>query len=122
MPRHVPVLLACIVIVAVPCIALAQIAGRLPDPVGRQASAAGGRIQGVVTDDAGRAVGGASIVAMGTTLAAVTSDGRGRFAIALPVGEYVLRATRAGYVSTYREPVRVQMRRSTTSSRSLARV
>jgi hypothetical protein len=108
MPRHVPVLFACVVIVAMPCVAFAQVAGRLPDPVARQASAAGGRIQGVVTDDAGRAVGGASIVAMGTTLAAVSTDGRGRFAISLPAGEYVLRATRAGYVSTYREPVRVQ--------------
>jgi hypothetical protein len=45
---------------------------------------------------------------MGTTLAAARSDSTGRFDIALPPGEYILRANREGYTSTYREPVRVQ--------------
>ena len=81
----------------------------LPPPVlVKQASAAGGRIQGVVRDDLGKVVGGANIVALGTTLAAARSDVRGKFLLMLPAGEYILRATRDGYVSTYREPVRVQ--------------
>jgi len=48
------------------------------------------------------------VLAIGTTVAAARSDQSGRFQMALPAGDYVLRATRAGYVSTYREPVRVQ--------------
>jgi hypothetical protein len=65
------------------------------------------RIQGIVRDQAGDVVSDASVVAMGTTFASVRSDGAGRFVLALPPGEYVLRATRDGYVSTFREPVRV---------------
>ncbi len=39
---------------------------------------------------------------------AARSDTAGEFLLALPPGEYILRATRDGYVSTYREPVRIQ--------------
>jgi hypothetical protein len=72
------------------------------------AAAVGGRIQGTVKDDAGRLVGGASIVLMGATLAMVRSDGAGRYSLAVPAGDYVLRASRDGYLSTYREQVRVR--------------
>ena len=80
-------------------------------PVAVQASLGDGRVSGVVLDEAGAAVGGVSILATGTTLAIARSDSRGRFALTLPVGEYLLRATREGYLSTYREPIRVEPNR-----------
>ena len=82
-------------------------AGRQKDPLAVHASTTSGRIQGVVRDDVGRGVSGVSVLAMGTTLALVRSDSQGHFALSLPAGDYILRATREGYVSTYREAVRV---------------
>ena len=67
-----------------------------------------GRVHGFVRDAAGLAVAEASVLAVGPKVVAARSDAHGRFSMALPPGDYVLRATRAGYVSTYREPVRVQ--------------
>jgi hypothetical protein len=67
-----------------------------------------GRVQGSVKDPSGVAIGDASILAVGQTVVSARSDAAGRFHLALPPGDYVLRASRDGYVSTYREPVRVQ--------------
>ena len=61
-----------------------------------------------MTDEFGRAVTGARIVALGTTLATARTDTGGWFSMALPAGEYILRATREGYVSAPRAAVRVQ--------------
>ena len=93
MPRHVPVSIAL----------LSQSVGR--DERVRSATwtyaraggasrppLRGGHIRGVVRDEHGSAVGGVSIVALGTTLASAQSDSTGRFTLALPPGEYVLRA------------------------------
>jgi hypothetical protein len=79
-----------------------------PAAPSRQASLLDGRVQGFVRDDIGGAVVGASIMALGTTMAFARSDEQGRFSLALVPGEYVLRATRDGYVSTYRELIRIQ--------------
>jgi hypothetical protein len=78
--------------------------------VGYDAASRGGRVHGVVRDDAGRAVVGASVVAVGGTVIPVASrsDVTGQFVLLLQPGEYVLRANRPGYVSAYREPVRIQ--------------
>lgn len=114
MPPHIPTILAILIISVGAADALAgQAVSRDVDrprmvPVAIRASASHGRIQGTVRDQAGKTVSDASVVAMGTTFASVRSDGTGRFVLALPPGEYVLRATRDGYVSTFREPVRVQ--------------
>jgi len=113
MPRHVPTLvgIASLVSVAfIPGSAAAQASGNQlrPVPVTTQASARSGRVHGIVKDDGGQPVGGVAIVAMGATLASARSDSSGRFSLALPAGEYILRATRDGYISTFREPVRVQ--------------
>ncbi len=78
-----------------------------PVPVFVRASTAGGNIHGVVRDEAGQLVGGVSVIAMGTTMAAAESDRLGHFLLALPPGEYILRASRDGYLSTFREPVRI---------------
>ena len=108
MPRHVPVSIALLSSLLVTTSVFAQQRGRTPAPVSQQASAAGGHIRGIVRDDIGSAVGGVMVVAMGTTLASVKSDSTGRYALALPPGEYIQRAARDGYVSTFREPVRMQ--------------
>ena len=108
MPRHVPVSIALLSSLLITTSVFAQQRGRTPAPVSQQASAAGGHIRGIVRDDIGSAVGGVMVVAMGTTLASVKSDSTGRYALTLPPGEYILRAARDGYVSTFREPVRMQ--------------
>src|SRR5436190_18559756 len=71
-------------------------------------SSAVGRVSGLVRDGAGQGVADASVLALGQTIISARSDVRGRFELSLPPGDYVLRATRSGYVSNYREPVRVQ--------------
>jgi hypothetical protein len=113
MPRHVPVSVALLSSLLIATSAVAQPASALPPvraaaPVSTQVSAAGGQIRGIVRDDIGSAVGGVMVIAVGTTMAAAKSDLLGRYSLALPAGEYILRAARNGYVSTYREPVRMQ--------------
>src|SRR5262245_55112707 len=111
MPRLSSVLVACastICALTVTGSVTVSAQGRPATQVSTQASVHSGRIKGVVKDDAGQTVGGVSIVAMGTILAAARSDERGSFSLDLPAGEYILRAACDGYVSTYREPVRVQ--------------
>ena len=70
--------------------------------------AASGRVLGIVKDGSGLAIADADILAVGQTIVSSRSDVRGRFQMNLVPGNYVLKATRAGYVSTYREPVRVE--------------
>jgi hypothetical protein len=107
MPRHV------VTFIGVSALTFSLAASAFAQPaalVTRQASLRNGSIAGVVRDDAGRAVAGASIIALGglPMPVMVRSDTTGRFLLALPPGQYILRATREGYVSAYREPVRVQ--------------
>jgi TonB dependent receptor/Carboxypeptidase regulatory-like domain len=110
MPRHLSVFVAITFSVFTVDHASAQSPpiGRSADPIAIQAAAMSGRIHGVVRDDVGRGVGDVSVLAMGRTLALARSDAQGHFALALPAGDYILRATRDGYVSTYREAIRVQ--------------
>src|SRR5688500_628540 len=81
---------------------------QLVNSSGLRASLANGRVDGVVTDQAGATIDGVSVLAFGTALAMVRTDTRGRFSLLLPPGHYILRATRDGYLSSYREPVRIQ--------------
>jgi hypothetical protein len=92
----------------IPVIAFAGIvfAVSLGVEVGARASAPG-RVLGIVRDLTGLAIADADILAVGQTIVSSRSDVRGRFQMLLPPGNYVLKATRTGYVSTYREPVRV---------------
>ena len=92
MPRHVP---AIVIVISALGASVAFGQGRTVPaaPVTVQASASGGRINGIVRDEVGGLVGGVNVVAMGTSLAAVQTDGSGRFSLALPAGEYILRAT-----------------------------
>lgn len=85
-----------------------------PGIASQPASAREGSVYGLVRDDAGRAIAGASVMAIGSAPLPILarSDAAGQFRLALEPGEYILRATREGYVSTYREPVRIQSRTS----------
>jgi hypothetical protein len=106
MRRRLSVLAALLLSVVVPDVARAQSHARVV-PVVWHTESADAQIQGLVKDDAGSAITGASVLAMGETLAMVRTDERGRFTLRVPPGNYVLRATREGYISRYREPVRI---------------
>jgi hypothetical protein len=106
MRRRLSVLAALLLSAVVPDAVLAQGRARVV-PVAWHTESADAQIQGLVKDDAGSAITGASVLAMGETLAMVRTDERGRFTLRVPPGDYVLRATREGYVSRYREPVRI---------------
>lgn len=80
----------------------------VPERVMARATISAGRVQGLVRDAAGNGVADASIIAVGLTVVAARSDVRGRFSLALAPGDYVLKASRSGYLSNYREPVSVQ--------------
>jgi hypothetical protein len=108
MPRHVPFLIAFASCFTAVDSVSAQTVLRVANVRTPAAVPVVGRIQGVVRDDRGQALGDVSIVAMGSSLASVRSDARGRFLLAVSPGDYVLRATRTGYVSTFREAVRVR--------------
>jgi hypothetical protein len=86
--------------------ASAQLA-RGPRQVTVHASAAPGMVSGVVRDDQGQLVAGVAVTAIGTSQAHSRTDASGTFNLALVPGEYVLRATRDGYVSPYKEFLRV---------------
>lgn len=101
-----PVISAIIVIVASASPAFAQLA-RGPRQVTLHASAATGMVSGVVRDDQGQSVSGVAVTAIGTMAAQVRTDATGAFNLPLVPGEYMLRATRDGYVSPYKEMVRV---------------
>lgn len=90
-------------------------------PEWQQASLAGGKLQGTVRDDRGLAVGGVLISAVGTITGSALSDSTGRFVLPLPSGEYVLRAHREGYVSTYRDIVMVRANAPTERSITVSR-
>ena len=108
MPRCLPVLAALLCSTALVDDAAAQVVAK-SQPVRLQAPVvlASGVI-GMVTDEVGQGIGGVSVLAMGSTLAVVRTDDRGRFRLDLAPGPYVLRATRDGYVSTYREAIQVR--------------
>jgi hypothetical protein len=108
MLRCLPLLAALLCCAVLPQDAAAQIPDRA-EPLRIQASA--GMVSGVVgqvTNEIGDGIGGASILAMGATLAIARTDQAGRFRLDLPPGPYILRATRDGYISTYREAVHVR--------------
>lgn len=109
MPRHVAIII-CGSALTMSIAASASAQSSRPTLVTRQAALRNGSIAGLVRDDAGRAVPGVSIVALGgmPMPIMVRTDTTGRFWLTLPPGQYILRATRLGFVSTYREPVRVQ--------------
>jgi len=109
MPQHILTLVGASLCLSIAAQASAQVFVRPASmTVTSRTSVSAARISGTVHDAAGDAVTGVSVLAVGATLVVAKSDDLGRFALALPPGEYVLRATREGYISTFREPIRVR--------------
>ncbi len=107
MSRPVAVVLVAAGVVAIS--AMPARAQRVRDtrPVAVQASVRGGVVTGVVRDDRGQSVAGVAVTAIGTTQAQARTDATGVFRLTLVPGDYVLRAAHDGYVSPYRELVRI---------------
>jgi hypothetical protein len=106
MHRTSLVLTACLLIGAAHTSVYAQLHDHVL-PVAARLSAGDAFVEGTVRDDAGVGLAGASVLAMGTSLSVARTDDRGRFSLRLPPGDYVLRAVRDGYISTYRETLRL---------------
>src|SRR5262249_6534715 len=97
-----------LVLLSVSSAAFAQI-GLQPQPVTHVASLAPGSISGIVQDERGLPVPGATISALGTTTAVVVSDRAGRFEIrTLTPGPYLLRAHLSGYIASRGQVVEVR--------------
>lgn len=86
--------------------AVSRVATRTATTV--EASMRAGLVVGLVKDDRGSAVPGVAVTAIGTTQAQARTDASGQFRLALVPGDYILRASRDGYISPYREPVRIR--------------
>lgn len=121
MPRCLPTLAALFCFPALAVNAAAQHAEPTPLAVSAAAAPHSG-VVGLVTDESGIGIHDVSILAMGATLYIVRTDEDGRFSLRLAPGPYVLRATRDGYISTYREAVYIkgdaQLKRTITMLRS----
>jgi hypothetical protein len=77
-------------------------------PLQQTAAASVSTIAGRVVDEDGAGIAGASVFAMGAAITAARTDQRGSFELSLSPGAYILRASRDGYISTYREAVVVR--------------
>ncbi len=122
MRRHLPVLVAWLAALLTAAPAAAQlVAVSTVRPASDTGGFSTGRVDGVVRDESGTALPGASILALGTALAIVRTDSTGRFSLALPPGQYVLRAALDGYISSFRESVRVYADAAVTRTITLVR-
>lgn len=80
-----------------------------------------GRIEGVVTDESGVPLAGAAVSAVGPDSLFGVTDRTGRFVFAaVPVGTYLVRAQRAGFVASGREFLEVASSGSAIQSFALA--
>ena len=85
-----------------------------PAPVLLTASLSSGWIEGVVTDDKNRPIGGAAVTAQGRDFLLVETDGTGRFSIrSVPAGTYLLRVQGRGFNASRREFIQVLASRGT---------
>ncbi len=86
------------------------------------AAALHGSVEGVVFDDAGGPVVGATVSALGVTSALAITDRAGRFRLyGLPAGAYLLRAHFSGYIPSRRQIVEVRPSGRTTVAVSMRR-
>jgi hypothetical protein len=84
------------------------VASRTPVAMTVEASMRAGSVVGIVKDERGSVVSGVAVTAIGTTQALAKTDAAGQFKLTLVPGDYILRASRDGYVSPYRAPVRIR--------------
>jgi hypothetical protein len=106
-----------------PALSVAQQSAGWPvRPIGRVAAFAPGSIQGVVRDDTGLPVSGATVSVIGATTAVAVTDRNGRFELqTLSPGPYLVRAHLVGYAAPRAQVVEVRSSARTASSISLRR-
>src|SRR5262245_12984359 len=110
-----------LVLLSVSSVALAQGIPQ-PQPVTHVASLAPGSIFGIVQDERGLPVPGATVSALGTTTAIAVSDRTGRFELrTLTPGPYLVRAHLSGYVASRGQVIEVRSSMRSTSSIALRR-
>jgi hypothetical protein len=116
--RMTAIVVGGLVMVCVAQVASAQ--GSMPlQPVTHVASLAPGSIHGIVQDEKGAPIAGATVSALGTTTAIAVTDRSGRFDLRpLSPGPYLLRAHLGGFVASRGQVVDV--RPSTRASSSIA--
>jgi hypothetical protein len=116
--------LFCLFVLAKPAASDAQDAGGTSSrpPSDQVASLASGSIHGLVRDEAGTPVAGATVSALGNTPAFATTDKNGRYEMrTLSPGRYVVRAHQPGYSSSKTQLVEVRSSAWSTSHISLRR-
>src|SRR3954470_19604860 len=102
--------------------AVAQITSRL-QAVTHVASLPPGAIQGIVQDEKGMPVPGATVSALGTSTAVAVTDRIGRFELrSLSPGPYLLRAHLTGFVASRGQLVEVRPSARVSSSIAVRRV
>jgi TonB dependent receptor-like, beta-barrel/Carboxypeptidase regulatory-like domain len=107
-----------------PGMALAQNGGSKPGSgAARNAAISGaGSIQGMVRDEAGAAVAGALVSALGVTTAFARADKGGRFELGpLSPGSYLVRAHSAGFITSNGQVIAVNANSRTSSSIAMRR-
>jgi hypothetical protein len=112
-----------LVLLGTPGISSAQrTAASLAPPVGRLAAFSPGAIHGVVRDETGTPVAGATVSMVGPTTSIVVTDRDGRFELrTLSPGPYLVHAHRSGYVAPRAQVIQVSSNGRTVSSISLRR-
>jgi hypothetical protein len=109
--RHVHRTLTATVIAAVTAPALAAwpaAAQSIRIPEAQSVRVLKGVITGIVSDEAGGPLAGATVSALGETTASAVTDRTGHFSItSLPPGEYVIQAHLSGFAGSRRQTVRV---------------
>jgi len=104
------------------CLATLAVAQSTPDvrPVAHIASLASGSIQGIVQDERGAPIAGATVSALGPTPAFAVSDRGGRFELrTLSPGPYLVRAHLSGFVAARGQVVDVRPSGRASSSIAL---
>jgi hypothetical protein len=111
-----------LVLLCLPVVSAAQGVGQLR-PVTHIASIAAGSIQGIVQDEMGAPVAGATISAFGASSAFAVSDRSGRFELrTLSPGPYLLRAHLSGFVASRGQVVDVRPSGRASSAIALRRL
>ena len=102
------------------CLSAAARAQSAPQYVTRIASLASGSIAGVVQDDTGVPIPGATVLALGATTAVTVTDRSGRFELrTLSPGPYLVRARVTGFMISRGQIIEVQPSARSTSSIAL---
>jgi Carboxypeptidase regulatory-like domain/TonB dependent receptor len=111
-----------VLLLGTPGISSAQRTAALAQPVGRLAAFSPGAIHGVVRDETGTPVSGATVSVVGPTTSVAVTDRDGRFELrTLSPGPYLVHAHLSGYVAPRAQVIQVSSNGRTVSSIALRR-